>query len=129
MLDASSLPPSGCAAAVVDDSTTAYLLIKGSLDPAKELAKLSAQQVCIHWSTRCSAGPHQLLHAELSACCGCLSRRKASMLVEKSMPTLGWTSMHLCLPQNIHPPPAMLSRQTRLARILGADDAICSRAR
>lgn len=36
--------PEGCAVAVVDEGTSAFLLIKGTLDPAKELEKLSSQQ-------------------------------------------------------------------------------------
>ena len=45
VLASGSSAPQGCAAAVVDETTTAYLLIKGALDPAKELAKLASQQV------------------------------------------------------------------------------------
>ena len=44
MLASGSSAPQGCAATVVDERTTAYLYIKGALDPAKELAKLSSQQ-------------------------------------------------------------------------------------
>ena len=51
LLPSGSPAPRGCAAAVVDEVTTAYLYFKGALDPAKELAKLSSQQVCQ------SAGP------------------------------------------------------------------------
>lgn len=52
--------PEGCAVAVVDEGTSAFLLIKGTLDPAKELEKLSSQQVseaaegsCCHPSCCC----------------------------------------------------------------------------
>ena len=44
VLPSGSAAPQGCAAAVVDDATTAYLSIRGALDPAKELAKLRSQQ-------------------------------------------------------------------------------------
>lgn len=39
------MAPRGCSAAVVDETTSAYLSIRGSLDPAKELTKLGSQQV------------------------------------------------------------------------------------
>ena len=45
LLPEGSAAPRGCSAAVVDETTTAYLSIRGSLDPAKELTKLGSQQV------------------------------------------------------------------------------------
>ena len=56
-LDPDEEVPQGCVAVVVDDSTTAYLLLQGALDPHKELAKLHAQQVC-HRRSDCKRSSH-----------------------------------------------------------------------
>ena len=37
--------PAGCAPAVIDDSTTAQLLLAGILDPQKEIEKLQKEKV------------------------------------------------------------------------------------
>ena len=44
--EAGEATPSGCAPAVIDDSTTVQLLLAGILDPQKEMEKLQKEKVC-----------------------------------------------------------------------------------
>ncbi len=43
LLGAGEAAPLGCSVAIVDDTCTAYMLLKGILDPVKEIAKLEKQ--------------------------------------------------------------------------------------
>ena len=43
--EAGAATPSGCAPAVIDDSTTVQLLLAGILDPQKEMEKLQKEKV------------------------------------------------------------------------------------
>ena len=43
--EAGEATPSGCAPAVIDDSTTVQLLLAGILDPQKEMEKLQKEKV------------------------------------------------------------------------------------
>ena len=45
--------PPGCAPAVIDDSTTAQLLLAGILDPQKEIEKLQKEKVASTQLIRC----------------------------------------------------------------------------
>lgn len=45
VLAAEEATPSGCAPAVIDDSTTVQLLLAGILDPQKEIEKLQKEKV------------------------------------------------------------------------------------
>ena len=45
LLGAGEATPSGCAPAVIDDSTTVQLLLAGILDPQKEIEKLQKEKV------------------------------------------------------------------------------------
>lgn len=57
-------PPAGCGVAIVDESTTAYLDLRGVLDPAKEVEKLRKKQAEVSYTrTR-----HYALHCTVLHC-------------------------------------------------------------
>ena len=54
--EAGEATPSGCAPAVIDDSTTVQLLLAGILDPQKEIEKLQKEKVSCNDMQVCLSG-------------------------------------------------------------------------
>lgn len=42
--EGSEPPPPGCAIAIIDDTTSVHLLLKGMVDPAAEIVKLTKKK-------------------------------------------------------------------------------------
>ena len=66
--EAGAATPSGCAPAVIDDSTTVQLLLAGILDPQKEMEKLQKEKV----RYACN-DPHALCCVQGLCCITCMA--------------------------------------------------------